>query len=416
MNFEKGLINKVVGESPIEQYENSERELFVDDIIMQLSDGDKKKRRKDESYVDSVLSRDEETNSKAREILKRHFCGSYEEIEKHLKMKEFKKSEDQVRIIEFVNIEANNVMEKYGVEKFDISPDNIHLYSREDFNILFQNKRKDLVAFYSPLVRAVIMNQSGEGYNRAAFAHYIFHEFMHFHQCLEIFVRENVGLNPDESDDKVHGRCRVGQNGMTIMSYKIENQTEHLDNKGRGEKSREMVEIFFGKLQEAIAEELSIRFHKNILISHPEFEKDRKLFEEYLKQEQKKGNITSEISEGESVWFRKKVTLSPDNRKKFEKIEAAVPPYKAERKILNNLIDKLFDNNQDKFKDREEVFDLFAKSIFTGNIVGKESWGRLLDETFGEGMLRGLMEADSSLKKLKDLREFVDNLPNKNKE
>jgi len=48
---------------------------------------------------------------------------------------------------------------------------------------------------------------------------------------------------------------------------------------------------------------------------------------------------------------------------------------------------------------------LFVKSVFTGNIVSKGSWGRLIDETFGGGTLQKIAEKDYDLKELKDFAE-----------
>lgn len=81
--------------------------------------------------------------------------------------------------------------------------------------------------------------------------------------------------------------------------------------------------------------------------------------------------------------------------------------YGTQRKIFNTLVDKLYDRNKEQFNDREEVFDIFAKSVFTGDIVGEKSWGRLVDKTFGNGTLKELAEKDANLVELKD---FVDKL------
>ena len=92
----------------------------------------------------------------------------------------------------------------------------------------------------------------------------------------------------------------------------------------------------------------------------------------------------------------------PDGRIKY-KSEFDSFDLPKEREILNNLIEKLYFKNKDKFKNEEEVFDLFAKSVFTGKL----SWGRLVNKTFGKGTFKKLTELDENVEKLE---EFVNDL------
>jgi len=102
----------------------------------------------------------------------------------------------------------------------------------------------------------------------------------------------------------------------------------------------------------------------------------------------------------------KKTFYSADKKEKV-KFFPQLASYKKKRLVFNTLVDKLYNKNQDKFEDREEVFNLFAKSVFTGNIVSKGSWGRLVDETFGSGTLQKIAERDYNPEELKD---FIENL------
>ena len=78
--------------------------------------------------------------------------------------------------------------------------------------------------------------------------------------------------------------------------------------------------------------------------------------------------------------------------------------YKSERRILNTLIDKILEKNPDKFQDKEEVFEVFAKGMITGNILPV---GRLVERTFGKGTLRKIGELDQDLRAQE---EFVNSL------
>lgn len=78
--------------------------------------------------------------------------------------------------------------------------------------------------------------------------------------------------------------------------------------------------------------------------------------------------------------------------------------YESERNILNILMDKIVERNPEKFQDREEVFEVFARGMMTGNILPV---GRLVDGAFGNGTLRRVGELDQDMRAQE---EFVDSL------
>ncbi len=68
--------------------------------------------------------------------------------------------------------------------------------------------------------------------------------------------------------------------------------------------------------------------------------------------------------------------------------------YQPERKVLNTLIDKIFKRNSGQFQDRDEIFDVFAKAMITGNIL---PMARLIENTFGVGTLRTISNLDHDI-------------------
>ena len=89
---------------------------------------------------------------------------------------------------------------------------------------------------------------------------------------------------------------------------------------------------------------------------------------------------------------------------KLKRINTNCFTYELERKILNILIDKIFEKNSEKFQEREDVFEVFAKSIITGDIL---PMGRLIDSTFGRGTLRRIGELDQNIQ---EQENFVNSL------
>jgi hypothetical protein len=78
--------------------------------------------------------------------------------------------------------------------------------------------------------------------------------------------------------------------------------------------------------------------------------------------------------------------------------------YPRQREILKTLIDKIYGKNPGKFKNKDEVFDLFAEGAVTGNIL---PLGRVIEKTFGKKTLRKIGELDEDIEKLK---EFINSL------
>lgn len=78
--------------------------------------------------------------------------------------------------------------------------------------------------------------------------------------------------------------------------------------------------------------------------------------------------------------------------------------YERERKMLNILIDKIYDRNKDIFSSREDVFNVFIKAYMTGNII---PMGKLIDKTFGRGSFKRIAKSEKSLE---DQEKVVESL------
>ncbi len=436
MNLEENLIKKIIGETSEEQYENSEEEFSVEKIASKIEKEDVFEKGKKGSSINEVVSRNADEKVKAEGMFRKLFSEYQDDWKEFVEGKELKKSKEQIDLIGYVNKETNKLREKYGIEGFNVSSDNVHLFSKEDIANYFERKVEKIgvpLAVYCWYLQAVPLNQK-EGYDKLSFSHIMSHELTHFKEYQKLYAKNNGGsdlgnIEGDKenllikiSEDKdFFKKYNLIQHGISLAIISDANKfKEYMFEKKKDipnakdfrrillkERGNKVAEICFYRLNEAIMEELAVKFQKDILENNPEFEEQKKLINEYVKQEKEKG-IT--VNRDEVFCLKKKIRYSSDNRKEYKTIEAERARYKNEREILNSLIDKLYNGNQDKFKNREEVFDLFAKSLFTGNIVGKESWGRLIEETFGKGTLKELMEKDSSLTRLKDLRKFVEGL------
>ena len=329
--------------------------------------------------IDKIVSGTKEEKEEVEDFFSEKF--SNPKIEK-IERLEFKKSAEQIETINLVNDETNKLLEKYGLEKFDIGPDNIHLLDKntyENFRENRKNKENKGSAVFKILNQSIIINQD-VSFSKTLFVHRLFHEMIHFKSRQEIHISK---------DKKAVGKVGILINPKLELEADIKKEDE-----------------YFNNLCEAITEELSVRFQKNVIRNHPDFEEENKLIEEYI-EKRKLDGVNLNIDEFSAVLKKTFYSAEADKKEKI-KFSPQRATYKKQRIIFNTLVDKLYDKNQDKFEDREEVFDLFAKSIFTGNIVSRGSWGRLVDETFGSGTLQKIAEKDYDLKELKDLIEDLD--------
>jgi len=57
-------------------------------------------------------------------------------------------------------------------------------------------------------------------------------------------------------------------------------------------------------------------------------------------------------------------------------------PYYEQRKVLNYLVDCIYENNKDIYSSREKAMDLFFKSYFDGNLP---RIAKPIEKTFGKG-------------------------------
>lgn len=169
---------------------------------------------------------------------------------------------------------------------------------------------------------------------------------------------------------------------------------------------------YFRNLDEATTEKLTQKvINEEILNKDVLQAKNPKLFK-LLKEEIREVDVLRKISQirknalgmdpSEILAAKTEITSLDSGKKKFDAEWKIFSRFK-EREILNNLIEKLYSKNKGKFKDKDEVFDLFAESLFTGKL----RWARLVNETFGAGTLQKLAKAD---KNVDELGKFVEGL------
>jgi len=292
-----------------------------------------------------------------------------------LKGKERDKTPEEMHIIYLANEATDAIRKKYGLESFDIPQKNIHIIAEKKWP-----KDKRSSAVYVPMVQGIAVREQP---GKMVFMAKVLHEMLHFKSfnSLQITSNENSEL-------------KEYRTGLTMITR-------------NGQK------MYFSNLNEAITEEITKQIVKE-LSAHPMFSEEIKKTRDVIMKHPK----ATDDSSGQSLFNEDTFYAETQNKKSWKEaigrlfgamkdsknIIAFEFTYKQERKILNTLLEKIFKKNPKKFQNKDTIFETFAKSMMTGNLL---PIGRLIDGTFGKGTMRRIGELDGNIEAQE---EFVNTL------
>ncbi len=227
-------------------------------------------------------------------------------------------------------------IKKYGGKY--VSPtqiEHVHFVSEDDLHKALDSQ--STMGAYNPIAQTIYVADQNISLNISAACH----ELFHLNSFQSLWFREHEG-----ETEKTFQQRRIG--------FEIYGKDD-------GET------VYFSMINEAITEELNIRFQKKCFSEIPVIERER---ERKIK-----------AIEGTPVLGKEML------RSIFERQEKG--SYLLEREKLNEVISAIFDANTRKYQSRENVFDEFAKAYFTGNLL---IVSKLIEKTFGKGSFRKLGE------------------------
>lgn len=270
--------------------------------------------------------------------------------------KEREKTLKELQIINLANQYTNEVRLKYDLPIFNIPPENIHIIKSEKWP-------KEESAFYSSMIQAVALQ---EQHSSIVFMKKVIHEMLHFksYNALQI-------INNEDADVREY---RVG---LTVST-------------------RDGESMYFRGLNEAVTEEMT----KNIileLVRHP-------LFAEEIAETRKimRNHSDAKMSNGEYLFSND--TFYAEMESGSNDINTEIFTNARERKILNILINKLFERSNKKFRNRSDVFEVFSEAMMTGNII---PLGKLVDGVFGRGTFLKIGELDGKIQEQENFIIFL---------
>lgn len=287
----------------------------------------------------------------------RQLMGLGSEIFEHEKVK----TPEQVEMCKLADILTSEVRERYGLKGFSVPVENIHIFEN-NLNLA----GLEVGGTFIPEHQMVFVR---EGNSRLSLMQYLCHELIHF---------------------KSYGAMQVpvGKEGIVDYHYRA----------GLGLRSRDAERVYFGAIDEALTEELAKRLVEDLKKT------DNPLFIEEINETKRflrytaSGVGNEEVDSTEDVISAYRVSDGADQTLVIRYV------YKEQRKVLSALIDKIYKKNKSSFNNKEEVFNVFAKSKFEGGMLRV---GKLIDDTFGKGTFRRLGEYNNDIQGLK---EFIQGL------
>lgn len=345
--------------------ENDEVTQKVEDVLKKIDELQNKPKKSSISRIagKATEGRKQEILNKAGEIFANQKVSNMER----------EKTPIELEILSLVEQAMNEILGKYGLPNFDIPPENVHLRWNKEW------EKEKQSGEYNPGRQHVVLQDKQR--TRTQFALQSFHEKLHF---------------------KSYNSRQINTEGNT-EGYRL----------GLMIKTRDGEKILFRNLNEAITEGMTKKYGTKLL-DNPLFE-DEQITTKALKA--RYGNNPA----FNDMYFMEKADYHPllnFIRRLFKKPEQKDTyyesfVYKKERQTLDMLIKKLFAKNPEKFKDEEEIMEMFERAMMTGHIHGI---GQLIDKTFPKkdpkdkeekGTFRKIGELGEDTK---GLAEFVDSL------
>jgi len=303
------------------------------------------------------------TQEKYKKIfLKRFGEDHYKQLPKKereiLESLEFSKKPYEKSAIEKANEITNGLLEKFGLNPFDIPERNIHIIPGSLFEKI---GKSNLVAITLGDQQAIYLYAEKLLHPIDKLA-MILHEILHLKNALVI-----------EAHEDLHKPYQVGL--VVSASQKTAKEIGFF--------------VMFKGLNEAVVTEMGKKYLPELLCTEllcsNEF-----LKEEYNWQNSPKAQkLKRKLVEKHKIEPEEIIRISKDGK------DYNTFPYYEQRKVLNYLVGSIYEDNKDKFESQDKVMELFFKAFFDGRLL---SIAKFIEKSFGKGAFRmvGVMDNDEN--------------------
>lgn len=307
---------------------------------------------KRESGIVEIKGGDELEKAEVLDRFKLKFEG--QDVTKHSR----EKTPEELEFIGELKDGMQTFIAYFGGTSLEIKPENIQII---DYDKLNKEQRKSITAYsfaayYSPMDQEIGILLS-DNTPRLIFARVLVHEMMHFNAFQSAIIRED-----SSGPDKLLKPKRAGLNAYP---YKEDSYS------------------LFRDLDEAVTEELVKRFDKRFFETLSYTRDDAQKRNRFI--EELKADETKDQDKIDDIAFYKSEQLEDGSFKTTTESYQ----HKRERDKLWSVIDEIYLKSSGEFKDKEEIFNVFARASMSGDL---KPLTLLIERTLGPGSFKGLGE------------------------
>ncbi|MFZ2414909.1 MAG: hypothetical protein WAW33_02870 [Minisyncoccia bacterium] len=331
------------------------------------------------THYERIVGGTEEEKSLASKTLQEAF----DRRSKKLAEYEIEKTPEDLEILQKIEVIVDSIVARYGGEPKALPLD--HIYILRPDSVLDMTEGRLVGGIHKPIGLKVGVEK---GKSKLLFADILAHELFHL---------------------KSYKSARVGKSGEDVRLYR--SGLSMIDKRDPSEEMGDEKE-YFAMLEEAIVAECTKKLLDEISTDSVFSEEAQAIrtFRNWVETYYHSSGISEEkIKEfGKELRYipdpqdtvERVLAFSKDEEQRqtyaagifgalYEKGEVKTVERYAERKKLYELLDKLVINSGGKFKNRDEVFEIFARANFSGNYL---SLARTVEGILGKGSFRKLAE------------------------
>lgn len=335
----------------------------------------------------------EKTKKEIEKALFEHFESLSPEEKELLQRLEYPKTEKEISLIKFANEETSKMMAEAGLEPYNVPPENFHLIPPDLYKIFIGERRT--VGETLVTKQGIVLDAQYCRHNPVFFGAVILHELIHLKGHLTLEVQEEFQEEEKIEEEKEGKKIKktTFRKGFVVEA----SQQKRKEKKPHGH--------FVGLNEAIVSQATKILFKK--MLQLPELKNEKEWLDSPEVNELKEKLVKEKgIKKDDIIWVGKK-----------EQADWEIFPYFEQREVLNYVCQEIQKEFPEKFKEPDDVFNLFLRAHFTGRLL---EIGKLVEKTFGKGSFRilGNMDIDrqsgiNHLETLKRLRLIK--LKNKNK-
>lgn len=315
-----------------------------------------------ESGFDRVVGVSPEEESEILSDKKKIFETRYA-IGKEGRSTEREKSIELKQCIEGMTRYMHGFLREYDAQALDIRPDQVHMVERDKLEKVSPSMIDEAAGSYDVENQFLFIYKEEDPENRLHLAHLIAHEMIHFNSF------GSVQIDRDSNEQKM---TQIRRGGLIIRSGSF---------------------LHFRELNEAVTEELAIRFNREYFnkleYTRPEVEHHLNTLQTQLESSEKALTSIKNPGPSEKRYWESNIERIKKQLSEFNSAAYIEEAYIDERTKLYGMIDDIFNANKDQFTDKEEVFKIFAKAMLKGRLL---PLARILDKTYGKGSFSKLAE------------------------